>query len=73
MFIAPASAQNAPTRIKTLRVAPTNVQPMYQVDSDGAVRIDWASVEQAAKSAGPSKDVASVMLAIRAGSWKPME
>jgi hypothetical protein len=69
----PVLAQNGPTRIKTQRIAPTVERPMYQIDNDGTVNIDWERVEQAMKSAAVSSDIARVMLAIRDGSWKPMK
>jgi len=65
--IGAATAQDAPAKVKTERIAPTSVRPMYQIDNDGVVSIDWARVEQVAKSADLSNDIARVMLAIRDG------
>ena len=70
---APALAQNSPGRIKTERIVPTVQKPMYQIDDNGAVSIDWTRVEEASKSASQSGDIARVMLAIRDGSWKPVK
>lgn len=70
---APALAQHSPARIKTERIVPTAQRPMYQIDDNGAVSIDWTRVEEASKSASQSGDIARVMQAVRGGSWKPMK
>jgi hypothetical protein len=70
---APALSRGEPARIKTERIVPTVQKPMYQIDDDGAVSIDWTRVEEASKSASQSGNIARVMQAVRNGSWKPMK
>jgi hypothetical protein len=47
---------------------------LYEVGPDGTVLIDWRAVEAAAEGPADKQPtaVAKAMLAIRDGTWKPM-
>jgi hypothetical protein len=72
---APALAQDQPKSLKTVRIhepAP-GASTLYAIDEDGAVRIDWHTVERlaATKTDRTVLPLAQLMLAIRDGTWKP--
>lgn len=72
-IIAPAAAQDGPTKVKTQRIAPTSERPMYKIDNDGTVRIDWRRVEIVARSADLNDgDIARVLIAVRNGTAQPI-
>lgn len=62
-----------PVRTERIAGAPVGVG-LYEVATDGTVRIDWRAVEAAAEGHvdRTSTPVAKTMLAIRDGRWKPM-
>lgn len=68
---APAAAQTAPKVVKTLRVESTR-QPLFTVETDGTVRIDWRRVETVARSADlTDRDAARALMAVRDGTAQP--
>jgi len=69
----PAVAQTSPTTVKTLRVEST-ATPLFRVDDDGKVKIDWHRVEAAADSANlAQRDVARALIALRDGKAQAMQ
>ena len=72
LIVVPAGAQAAPKVVKTHRVevSPT---PLYRIEDDGVVRVDWRQVEAVARSADlTDRDVARALLAVRDGTAQPM-
>lgn len=70
------AAQDGPKSVKTLKIqkASPEATPLYAIEPDGTVKIDWDAVEILASSKADRtmSPVAEVMLAIRDHKWKPM-
>lgn len=67
----PAVAQTAPKAVKTLRIEAAR-QPLFMVEADGTVRIDWRRVEAVARSAElTDRDTARALMAVRDGTAQP--
>jgi hypothetical protein len=47
--------------------------PMAIVNAEGGVSINWDEVERAAEDQSPLGYYAKLMLAIRDGTWKPLD
>lgn len=76
LIAVPAAAQDAPKTVKTLKLSETAPSlELYAVSSDGTVAIDWKAVENvvAMGSDRLAMPTATMMLAIRDGTWKPMQ
>lgn len=70
LFVTPIAAQTAPKSVKTMRVE-ASPAPLYRVESDGVVVIDWGRVEAAAQSSDlANRDLARALLAVRDGAAK---
>lgn len=73
VFVSPSAAQIPPKPVKTLHVA-ASPAPLYRIEDDGAVRIDWRRVEAIARSADLSdRDIARVLIAVRDGKAQAMQ
>jgi hypothetical protein len=71
LIATPAAAQTAPKAVKTLRIEATQ-QPLFTVEADGTVRIDWRRVEAVARSADlTDRDTARALMAVRDGTAQP--
>jgi hypothetical protein len=72
-----ALGEEGPKRVKTqiVRENPVGMSVLYGIDQDGTVWIDWKTVETIASTkADPTKlPIAQLMLAIRDGTWKPLQ
>lgn len=69
----PGMAQTSPKTVKTFRVE-TTAAPLFRVQDDGAVQIDWHRVEAAAESANlTQRDMARALIAVRDGKVQPMQ
>ena len=67
----PAIAQTSPKTVKTLRVESAR-HPLFTVEADGTVRIDWRRVEAVARSANlTDRDIARALMAVRDGTVQP--
>lgn len=72
LIVMPALAQTAPKVVKTHRVE-VSPAPLYRIEDDGVVRVDWRQVEAVARSADlTDRDVARALLAVRDGTAQPM-
>lgn len=72
LFIQSATAQSAPKSVKTVRVQGA-ATPLYVVETDGTVRVDWRRVEIAAQSAElTDSDIARALIAVRDGKAQAM-
>jgi len=71
LIAVPAAAQTAPKAVKTLRIEAAR-HPLFAVEADGTVRIDWRRVEAAARSADlTDRDIARALMAVRDGTAQP--
>lgn len=72
LLVSPAVAQTQPKPVKTFRVEAAPA-PLYRVDDDGTVWIDWRRVETVARSADlRGGDIARALVAVRDGTAKKM-
>jgi len=67
----PVLAQTAPKTVKTMRIEAMR-QPLFIVEADDTVRVDWRRVEVVARSGNlTDRDIARALMAVRDGTAKP--